>query len=128
MAGKNLIDPCVRDEAYGLPGSCKGIAPTLISGGLSFGLEMGLLLAGDIGVDLSTRDEAAPDGGAGLEFLIGGAVPVRAGYQYKGGVEQHLLTFGAGWRSTAAGIDLGYQLDLEDTSNMFFMGSFSVYL
>lgn len=121
VAGQNLIEQCKQ-------AGCETIAPTLIHGGLSFGLEAGLLLSGDMGVDLSTGEDPAPDGGAGVEYLIGGTVPIRAGYQYKGALLQHLLTFGAGWRSTAAGVDLGYQLDLQDTSNMFFMGSFSVYL
>lgn len=120
VAGKNLIEQCEKPE-------CKTIAPTLIHGGLSFGMEA-LIVSGDMGVDLSTGESPAPDGGAGIEYLINSVVPVRAGYQYKGGLGQHLLTFGAGWRSTAAGVDIGYQLDLEDTSNMFFMGSFSVYL
>ena len=121
VAGKNLIEQCKK-------AGCETIAPTIITGGLSFGLEMGLLLSGDIGVDISTSEDPAPDAGAGVEYLIGGSVPIRAGYQYRGGLVQHLLTFGAGWRSTAAGVDFGYQLDLLDTSNMFFMGSFSVYL
>ena len=121
VAGQNLIEQCKKPE-------CATIAPTLITGGLSLGFEAGLLLSGDVGVDLTTAEDPAPDVGAGIEYLIGGTVPIRAGYQYKGGILQHLLTFGAGWRSTAAGVDVGYQLDLQDTSNMFFMGSFSVYL
>lgn len=121
VAGQNLIEQCEKD-------ACKTIAPTLITGGLSFGFEAGLLLSGDLGVDLTTGPDPAPNGGAGVEYLISGVVPIRAGYQYKGGLQQHLLTFGAGWRSTAAGVDVGYQLDLQDTSNMFFLGSFSVYL
>ncbi len=121
VAGRNLIEQCKR-------AGCEAIAPTIISGGLAFGLESGLLLSGDVGVDLTTAPDPAPDLGAGIEYLISGVVPIRAGYQYKGGLTQHLLTFGAGWRSTAAGVDVGYQLDLQDTSNMFFMGSFSIYL
>ena len=69
----------------------------------------------------------AIDAGAGAEFLISGVVPVRAGYERKGVLEQNWLTFGAGWRSQAAGFDLGYRLNLNQTDDMHFMGSISVY-
>lgn len=128
VVGQNLIDPCKKERQADCRREAPALASTLISGGLSFGLEMGLLFSGDLGVDLTTAEDPAPDGGVGIEYLISGVVPIRAGYQYRGGLVQHLLTFGAGWRSTAAGVDVGYQLDLNDTSQMFFMGSFSVYL
>jgi hypothetical protein len=128
VAGQNLIPQCSKPE-------CAGAAPQKVTGGVGFSSEAGLTVAGDAGVDLSTRAELggentdpALDAGVGAEYLIGGVVPLRAGYQYRGGFQQHLLTFGAGWRSQVAGIDLGYQLDLEDTSNMYFLGSFSIYM
>jgi hypothetical protein len=128
IAGQNLIPQCSK-------AACAGAAPQLITGGVAFGTETGFTVSGDVGIDLSTRAELggdntdpALDAGAGAEYLIGGVVPVRAGYQYRGGFDQHLLTFGGGWRSKVAGIDLGYQLDLQDTSQMYFMGSFSIYM
>lgn len=121
VAAQNLIDQCKK-------AACRTLAPTLISGGGSLALEFGLLMSADAGVDLTTADKPAPDLGVGAEYVIAKMVPVRAGYQYRGGLEQHLLTLGLGWTSTSAGVDFGYQLDLEDTSKMFFMGSFSIYL
>lgn len=128
ISGQNLIPQCSK-------AACAGVAPQLITGGASFATESGITISGDVGIDLSTRAELggentdpALDAGGGAEYLIGGVVPLRAGYQYKGGFDQHLLTFGAGWRSQVAGVDLGYQLDLEDSSNMYFMGSFSIYM
>ncbi len=121
IAGQNLIDQCSKPE-------CAAIAPTTITGGVSFGTEVGLLLSGDVGVNLTTAPDPALEAGIGAEFLIQQIVPLRAGYMYRGALEEQLLTFGAGWRSAAAGVDLGYQLDLTDTSNMYFMGSFSIYM
>ena len=125
IVGQNLIDQC--HEACE-PTPARHIAPTRISGGIGFSTESGFLIAGDGGVDLTDSDSPALDAGVGAEYLIQGMVPLRAGYQYRGAFPQHLLTIGAGWRSSAAGVDLGYQLDLLDTSNMFIMGSFSVYM
>lgn len=122
VVGQNLIEQCSRPE-------CRTVAPTIISGGAGFGSEVGLLISADAGIDLtSSPDGPGFDGGAGIEYLIQSVVPIRAGFQYRGALEQALLTFGAGWRSSAAGVDLGYQLNLNDTSQMYFMGSFSVYM
>lgn len=121
ISGQNLIEQCSKPE-------CRTIAPTMITGGASFGSEIGLVLSVDAGVNLTTGPDPALEAGVGAEYLIQQVVPVRAGYQYRGALDQQLLTFGLGWRSSAAGVDLGYQLDLLDTSNMYFMGSFSVYM
>lgn len=121
VAGQNLIEQCEKVQ-------CAHVAPTMVTGGAAFGSEIGLVLSGDIGVNLTAAPDPKLEAGAGVEYMIQQVVPIRAGYQYRGALEQHLLTFGAGWRSPAAGVDLGYQLDLNDTSQMFFMGSFSVYM
>lgn len=121
VVGQNLIEQCQKAE-------CAAIAPTIISGGVSLGTEVGLLFSVDAGVNLTTGPDPALEAGAGIEYLIQEVVPIRAGYQYRGALNQQLLTFGAGWRSSAAGVDIGYQLDLIDTSNMYFMGSFSIYM
>lgn len=121
VAAQNLVDQCKK-------AACRTIAPTIISGGAALGLDLGLTLSADVGVDLTTGDQPAPDIGVGAEYVIARVVPARLGYHYRGGVVQHLLTVGLGWTSSSAGVDVGYQLDLQDTSRMYFMGSFSVYL
>lgn len=125
IVGQNLIDQCHESCEQT---TARRMAPTLITGGVGFGTEVGFLIAADVGVDLTGGTEPALEAGIGAEYMIQGAVPLRVGYQYRGSFPANLLTFGAGWRSKAAGVDLGYQIDLNDTSNMFFMGSFSVYM
>lgn len=121
VAGKNLVDQCDRL-------GCETIAPTTITAGLSFGSEVGFLVAGDVGFNLTSDPDAVqPEYSVGLEYLAV-VVPLRAGFNRIEASDQSLLTFGAGWRSKAAGFDLGYQLDLADTDDMYFLGSFSIYL
>ncbi len=121
IAGKNLIDQCDRL-------GCESVAPTTVAAGLAFGSDIGLILSGDVGFDLTTDPDAVqPEYSIGAEYLAV-VVPLRAGFNRIEATDQSLLTFGAGWRSRSAGFDLGYQLDLADTDDMYFLGSFSVYL
>ena len=85
------------------------------------------MINGDIGFDVTSKDDVALQYNAGLEYLAV-VVPIRVGFQRLDAVDQSMLTFGLGWRSQAAGFDLAYQLDLVDTTRMYFLGSFSIYL
>ncbi|MFU8803582.1 MAG: hypothetical protein ACNA8W_07225, partial [Bradymonadaceae bacterium] len=76
IAGQNLIDPC-DDEA------CRGFAPTLITAGAALGRETSFMVSADVGVDLTSLDEAALHVGVGGEYLIARIAPIRAGYLYK---------------------------------------------
>ena len=119
VAGQNLIDQCSRID-------CKSVAPTVIQGGVGFTTEDGLVVAGDFGVDLTSGEDVGIEFGVGAEYLIS-VVPIRVGFFRKGVAEQNWLTFGAGWRSKAAGVDAGMQLNLEDPSIFKAGGSISVY-
>lgn len=120
VAGKNLIDQCDNE-------ACLNIAPTIISAGFAFGSDIGLLASGDVGFNLTSAEDVKLEYSVGLEYLAV-VVPIRAGFNRIEATDQSLLTFGAGWRSKAAGFDIGYQLDLQDTKDMYFLGSFSIYL
>lgn len=119
VAGQNLIDQCSRID-------CKTVAPTVIQGGVGFTTEDGLIVSGDFGVDLTSGAEVGLEFGVGAEYLIS-VVPVRVGFFRKGVAEQNWITFGAGWRSKAAGVDAGMKLNLEDASIFQAGGSISVY-
>jgi len=119
VAGQNLIDQCNRVD-------CKSIAPTIIQGGVGFTTEDGLIISGDFGADLSSGPEVGIEFGVGAEYLIS-VVPVRVGFFRKGVSETNWVTFGGGWRSKAAGIDVGMKLNLDDTSVFQTGGSISVY-
>ena len=119
VVGQNLIDPCSKV-------GCEAVAPTTVTGGLGF-QNGGLTLSGDVGVDLTSQDDPQMLFGAGLEFLIQ-AVPLRAGFERIDSADKSNLTFGVGWRTTAAGFDLGYKFNLANTDEMVFLGAFSIYL
>lgn len=122
IAGKNLIDPCNDDNL------CRGVAPTTVTGGLSLGTETSFMLSADVGFDLTSRDDAALNFGVGAEYLIARMIPIRAGFMHKGAIEHNFLTFGGGWRSPAAGVDLSYQHDLQNSDEVgYIAGSFSLY-
>jgi len=121
VAGKNLVDQCDNEI-------CEPVVPTTVNLGLSFGSDVGFLVAGDVGFDLtSDEDEIEPLFSVGVEYLAV-VIPLRAGFNRIEAIDQSLLIFGAGWRSKTAGFDVGYQLDLADTDDMFFLGLFSIYL
>lgn len=120
VVGKNLIDVCDKE-------ACSAIAPLTVSGGLSFATSFGLTLAGDVGFDLSTKEDAALEFAVGAEYLAV-MLPLRVGFERREAMDTSMLTFGAGWRSKAAGFDMAYQLDLANTERMIFMGSFAIYM
>lgn len=119
VVGQNLVDPCDKVD-------CKSLAPTTITGGVGFN-NKGLTFSGDVGVDVTSQDNASMVFGGGLEFLLG-SVPLRAGFERVESTDISNLTFGLGWRSTAAGFDFGYKINLARTDDMIFMGAFSIYL
>lgn len=119
ISGQNLIDPCERAD-------CKTVAPTIIQGGLGFTTEDGLVIAADIGGDLTSGAEVGIDVNIGAEYLIS-VIPIRIGYIRKGVSAQNWVTFGFGWRSKAAGIDAGMKLNLGNTKIFQTGGNVAVY-
>ena len=103
VAAKNLLETCeVRSR-------CGGVAPMTIGGGVSFGDGTEFVLAADLDVDLGSTSDAKLNVGLGAEYLIEGIIPVRLGFMRRGVREANILTVGAGWRSSTAGLDAGYQ-------------------
>jgi hypothetical protein len=119
LSARNLIPLCEQII-------CQSTAPTIIEGGVGFEAGNALTVAADVGIDIE-RDSAV-NVGVGAEYVVAGVVPVRLGYQRIGAEESNLLTAGLGYRSSAAGFDFGYQVDLSNTDYMLFIGSFSLYL
>ncbi len=119
VAGQNLINPCDLDR-------CQSVAPTTVTGGMGFTADI-FTFSGDVGVDLTSQESASMLFGAGIEVLLD-AVPLRAGFERIDSSDTSNLTFGAGWRTSAAGFDVGYKLNLQNTDDMVFLGSFSIYL
>lgn len=123
LKGENLIDHCADDP------QCRGATPTRITGGLGLGEETSFMFSGEAGVDL-TSDPEGPrfDAGVGVEYLVAGTVPLRAGFQRRDYVGRNLLTFGVGWHSEEVGVDASYRHDLSDAGQFgYASASFSVY-
>jgi hypothetical protein len=122
VSGSNLIDICNQ------PRRCQGVTPLTINGGISYGESTSFLVTADVGVDLNSQPgEPNLEYKAGAEYLIGGSVPVRLGYQHRTLTGQHLLGGGLGWRTSRFGIDVGGRLDVRDATDVYVSSSFSVY-
>lgn len=92
--GYNLID---RHSAF---------TPMLVGGSLSFAIKDTFTIGGDGLVDLSTFDQASVLAGGGLEYLAGGAVPLRLGYRFDSGRDTHSVTGSLGYVDQSVGVDL----------------------
>lgn len=98
-SGQNLIDnfhPDIRRVfAFGL--------------GMNFGF---LTPAFDFTADFNDPDAFRYTFGGGLEFIAGGMVPLRAGYQYDTFTKTHFLGGGIGLFQDGSGIDVSYRHEL----------------
>lgn len=124
LKGENLIDHCADDDA------CRGATPTRISGGIGLGDETGFMFSGDVAVDLTSSADDTPliDFGAGIEHLVGGTMPIRAGFQRRAFLDRNLVTLGGGWRSEEIGFDMAYRHDINRATEFgYASASFSVY-
>ena len=93
--GYNLVD---RDTP---------LAPVMVGGSATATLgDAGLSLGGDVLVDLNKHGAfSGPKllAGGGLEYLASGVAPIRAGYRYDQGRDQHAVTGGIGFVQRQAG-------------------------
>lgn len=122
VAGKNLLDVCSKEL------QCSTVAPTTITGGVSFGDPSNFLLAADGGVDLtSDPDGVHPLFSVGGEYFAGGTVPLRLGYQRLGATGQNMITAGAGFRLKTAGMDASFRMDVDNPDLFFVNGSVSLF-
>jgi hypothetical protein len=100
VVGVNLTNP---DSA---------LMPLLLGGGIGFGTET-FSLEGDVNADFTTYDETSLSFHGGGEFLIGGVVPLRAGYVYDQAFERQAVSFGAGFLSPEFAIDASMRLSVK---------------
>lgn len=72
-----------------------------------------LTVAADVRADFETRGERVLTYSAGLEYILGQALPVRVGYSYDGFQQSSQLGVGLGFMTAGGGgIDLGYRHEL----------------
>jgi hypothetical protein len=105
---------------YNLINTHTPLAPMLVGGSLSFGREV-LSLGGDVLVDLNQHKQfngVKLQIGGGLEYLTQGVAPLRAGYLYDQGRQQHAVTAGIGYLNKQFSIQISlrqYVTDQKDT-------------
>ena len=100
-------------------------APIGVGIGLSYQYGSVFLISADAKIDFDKYRERGKRGeqgewipgpnkiggrvGVGLEYLIAGAVPIRAGFAYDTAMPGSFLSLGAGYVSARFGVDLGYR-------------------
>lgn len=93
--------------SHGLIPTDTGLVPMQVGGGISYSVGGMFTLASDCLVDLSTFENASVLAGAGLEYLAGDVAPVRVGYRYDSGRDQHFLSGGLGYVQQQYSADIG---------------------
>lgn len=83
-----------------------GFLPLSVGGGAGYGTQ-DLTLEADLLSDFTTYDEARLRAMLGFELLLGDHFPLRAGYRYDEGLDNHGLSFGVGYLEPTFSISLG---------------------
>ena len=99
---------------YNLIPSDSALVPTLLGGGAAFSLDGMFSLSADCLVDMSTYEQAQPIIGAGIEVLAADVAPIRAGYRFDAGREEHSVGGGIGYVTQQYGLDFGLRYTLGD--------------
>jgi hypothetical protein len=99
--GYNLID-------RGSP-----LTPRQVGGSAAINIGNVFTIGGEGIVDLSTFEDPSVLAGGGAEFLAGGTVPLRAGYRFDSGRDEHTVTAGIGYVDKHVGVDLSLRQDVQ---------------
>ncbi len=97
---------------YNLINTDSSLAPVLLGGSVSYAYENLLTLGGDIFVDMTTFEDPQLIFGVGGEVLVGGQVPIRAGYRRDQGRSANQLTLGLGYADPRFGVDISLRQDI----------------
>ena len=112
----------VSDESHGMP---RMITAGVFAGSLQYGI--GAMFDASFNVDADDI-AASASYGAGLEYMLRDAVPLRIGYRYESSAgDHHVLTAGIGYRQQKYGIDIAYQHHFADCSDDLLSASIGVY-
>ena len=97
---------------YNLIKTDSPLAPQMAGGSVSIAPMESFDFGGDVLVDLSTFEDPKIIGGAGVEYLAGGQVPIRAGYRRDQGRDLNQITASIGWAKQKFGVETALRQDL----------------
>jgi hypothetical protein len=110
LVGYNLTDPG------------HSLLPLTVGGGVGYGSRMFTLEADVVG-DFTTYDETKVRAMGGAEFLMANQYPLRFGYRYDQGQDNHAICGGAGYTSREFSFDVGVRRVLgANSSTALFIG------
>jgi hypothetical protein len=117
-AGYNLV-PIANEE----------VAPMGVGAGLTLGNDRVFQITGDWRADLDRAEETKNRYGVGAEVLLGGLVPLRAGWARDEVIDTSWWSLGAGI-VTGGGValDVGYRQSLDSTSARTIAASLKLFL
>ena len=85
-------------------------------------------VATDVRADFSGEGPTRWSYGAGLEYILGQAIPVRAGYAYDTLSRDSQLGVGAGFMTEGGGLDLAYKHDFSERGSRLLALTFKIQL
>ncbi|MFT3925581.1 MAG: hypothetical protein QM778_23780 [Myxococcales bacterium] len=114
---------------YNLINTHSPLAPMLVGGSAAYSVgTSGFGLGGDVLVDLKTFDKPMLLVGGGLEFLAQGVAPLRGGYLYDQGRNQHGVTAGLGYISQQVGVQFSLRQMISGGNETTLMGSIQYFV
>ncbi len=90
-----------------------GVLPTLLGGGIGYAAS-GFMLEVDGAADMSSWGKPTARVMAGGEYLIAGMLPLRVGYRFDQGAEQHSVSVGFGYISREFSIEGAVRRAIDD--------------
>lgn len=108
LVGHNLV-PIGRDDV-----------PPQSAASVTFGRESNFVGTTDVVVNFISKDEVKVQASAGLEFMAGEILGLRAGYTYDQIPDAHFVSGGVGLIAPRVGLDFGYRQNLTYTDDRWF--------
>lgn len=105
-------------------------APFSLGGGVSVGTDDTFRAAFDVAADLSNSEATPLTISAGAEYLLLGAVPLRAGFKRLDATERNYVSFGTGWLAPEGGLEAAYVQNLTEgeAEDRLFSATLKIFL
>ncbi len=123
--------PGLRIAAFGynLADFGTSLIPRLVGGSASYTFDNTFTIGGDVLANLSSHISNAPLlAGGGMEWLAGGSVPLRFGYQWDQLRNMHVVTGGLGYVDPSFGIDFSFRQQVSGGSDSTFLASLRYFV